>query len=295
MIRLGYCCINTTLGGYKTITKTNFEKLTVQQQNKKLEEIYTYNLNLTKKNVEYCIRHQIGAFRVSSALMPMFDHEDCRFDWENNPIIKRIIFDIKKLATEKSIRLTMHIDQFCVIASNKEDVRKRSVDMYNTHCKLGAMLGCDINTMHINNGSDTAIIQLKKSLNELTETARNMIALENQDNSIWTAEKVFNICCELDIPFIWDSHHHDINRSDFVFDEQTTNKYIQLWKGKTPKIHVSSSLDDAKLVKAHADFIRPMDMAKAMLFTKAIPTLDIFLEAKSKEQAVHEIRKFRKK
>ena len=81
-IRLGYACITKTLDitSSHTITYTNYEKLSKEEQYKKLTEITKLNLNNLEQILIYNIKNNIHFYRMSSNIIPLATHNKVEYD-----------------------------------------------------------------------------------------------------------------------------------------------------------------------------------------------------------------------
>jgi UV DNA damage endonuclease len=87
------------------------------------------------------------------------------------------------------------------------------------------------------------------------------LSLENDDR-IYAVADLMPVCSELQIPLVYDVHHHPCHPDDLTVDEaseQSRNTWD--WVGREPYFHISSPANgwQGKDPKPHADFIDSVD------------------------------------
>lgn len=143
-------------------------------------------------------------------------------------------------------------------------------------------------------GSKTETLgRFKKNYMSLSQDAQNRLVLENDDVS-WTVHDLLPVCEEMNIPFVLDYHHHNINFDSDKIREGTLD-IIQLYdrikatwtkKGITQKMHYSESLPSAI-----TNSQRRKHNPRVQMLPPCDQTMDLMIEAKDKEQAVFELMK----
>ena len=164
-MRLGYACINNTLGKegkFKTITVK--KALTMNQLDliNKIKGITIDNLYTTYKILQWNVQNNILMYRMTSNMIPLAIHELLKdWQWWNDKDIIRLCTKIRKYTQENNIDISFHPDQFCVINSPKEDVFNMAKDILEYHNRLSELLGCNILVLHVGGvyGDKNAAIQ----------------------------------------------------------------------------------------------------------------------------------------
>lgn len=292
--RIGYACINTSID-------SNFKDCRLASVYKNgssfLREIILHNIKLTKDTLIWNINNNILMYRVTSKLIPFATHEDVlksiHYNWYEDVDILNGLNDIKKIVIENNIRLSMHPDQFTVLNSNRNDVIEKAIINLEYHKFLLEKLGGTdliIHTGGVYGNKADAMRRFIKTYNTLSHDIRQYLRLENDDIS-YTLSDVISIskCCG--IPIVLDIHHYNCNNTeneklnDLIYD---VNKSWIL-SGIIPKCHISSGIDSYK-DRRHADYISPSDFFSFCDITNEI-TVDLMVEAKSKELAVLNLKK----
>lgn len=289
-MRLGYACINTSLGKdgkFKTITVKSASKLSQDELRKKLKSITIDNLYNTLQIIKWNIKNNITMYRLSSNIVPLATHEIHNFDWKNDKDVIKICNQIKKLVEENDIRISMHPDQFVVINSPKENVFQSSLKNLEYHNDISNIIGCNTLILHIGGVYGDKITAKERfivNFKRLPKDIQNKIVLENDDKS-FNSDDVLDICQKLNIPFCIDLHHERVNPSYYSI-ENRLDEIITTWNGKTPKCHLSSGkINNAD--RSHADYITEEDYKWALDITKG--KFDIMLESKQKELSIYKL------
>ena len=116
-----------------------------------------------------------------------------------------------------------------------------------------------------------------------------MIMLENDDTS-FTLEDTLYLCEKLDIPLVFDYHHHLAHHQDANW-ENNWNRVVQTWRhSPLPiKMHISSPKSD-KEFRHHSDYVDIDMFFKFLKVIKgSIPQIDCMIEAKRKDEALFKL------
>ena len=138
-IRLGYVSISKTLNDItcsKTITYTNYNKLSNEEQKLKLDEIITSNLDNLEKIIKYNIKNNIHFYRITSKLIPLATHTNVKYDYIKNEKYINYYKEIGKKVNENKMRVDIHPDHFCILNSTNPDIVKSSIKILEYHSNL---------------------------------------------------------------------------------------------------------------------------------------------------------------
>lgn len=120
---------------------------------------------------------------------------------------------------------------------------------------------------------------------------QNMIMLENDDTS-FTLNDTLYLCEKLNIPLVFDYHHHLAHHQDDDWEKQW-ERVVQTWKhSPLPiKMHISSPKSN-KAFRHHSDYVDIDMFFKFLKFIKgSIPQIDCMIEAKRKDVALFTLMK----
>lgn len=157
------------------------------------------------------------------------------------------------------------------------------------HNELAELVGADVITIH-GGGSygnkRESLARLKDALLALPTSLKNRIALENDDR-VFSPEDLLPVCSCIDIPFVYDVHHHRC-LTDNLSEEEATKHALETWS-REPLFHVSSPKEGWETAnpRPHADMLNPADFPGIWL---DLP-ITVEIEAKAKELAVRQLQK----
>lgn len=296
MPRLGLCCLFIEAPiRFRTTTVRYISSLSNKKKDplEYLSTIIQENLKNLLLAVDFCAKHGIGAFRINSALLPVYTHPEWGYNLldlsEKNDILKAFAA-VKKQASKKKIRLTFHPDQFVVLNSPNEEVVKRSIADLEYHGMMAQLLGADVINIHGGGAygdKPSAIRRFAQNFCRLSKEVQDVLTVEN-DDKIFTPEDLLPLCCDLKIPLVYDVHHHRCHPDTLSLPE-ATERALATWD-REPLFHLSSPKEGwgAKNPRFHHDFIDPSDVPKEWMNLNPL-TIDI--EAKAKEVAVLRLQK----
>jgi UV DNA damage endonuclease len=157
---------------------------------------------------------------------------------------------------------------------------------------LAEHVGAEVINIHgggAYNDKRTTLQRFKKNFHLLSSAVKQRLSLENDDRT-YTVADLAPVCEELQIPLVYDVHHHRCKPDGLTVVEATAlsrNTWDKL--GREPYFHVSSPLYvlQGKDPRPHADFIDPADFPQCWRGFDV--TVDV--EAKAKELAVLKLKK----
>lgn len=290
-IQLGYVAVPYSIDNItycKTMTYTSYAKLEKEVAHQKLDILITYNFEKLKEVLRYNHLNHIHFYRLSHNLIPLATHDDVDFEYIST--YQKQWFEIGSLIKEYQMRVDTHPDQFCVLNSINPEVVKSTITMLKFHKQMwDAMDYQGKAILHVGGGSankEEAIQRFKQTFMTLDKDIQDMILLEN-DDKIFNALDVLEICEELHIPMVLDYHHYRCNHSDEDII-QLLPRIKDTWKhtGLPPKMHYSTG-KSKKEIRSHSDFI---DCDEFISFLDVVKTMqcdiDIMLECKAKDIAL---------
>lgn len=295
IVRLGYVAMSMELKNAspsQTMTFTKFQKIEDREAAiHKLERISLSNLQNTLRILKHNAASDIHFYRLSSRLIPLANHEEL-LDWNYLKPLHKLLLEIGDFANEHEIRIDFHPDHFVLINSMKKEILINSIQTLKMHYLLLKRMGIEPThrcVMHVGGNYKEMDASLERFIDNwmvVPRSIQKMIMLENDDTS-FTLEDTLYLCEKLDIPLVFDYHHHLAYHRNAEW-EVHWNRIIQTWRhSPLPiKMHISSPKSQ-NVFRHHADFV---DINMFFQFLKEIKgsvlQIDCMIEAKSKDQAL---------
>lgn len=290
---IGYACINETLSknGIRVnrgLTKKTFEKKGLEY----VGELIENNLKDLAKILEWNINYGIYHYRMSSAMFPWKTKYELE-ELPNFPTIKRLLGGLGSMILVNNMRVSFHPDHFTILASPKENVVEESIKEINTTSKIMDLMGFPKSpqfkiNVHVGGtygDKEKACDRFCENYNKLDGNAKKRLTVENDDKKNgYTVNDLYNLIYKkINIPIVFDYHHHSINNGD-MGEEEGLKLAISTWSdGIRPVVHYSDSKklyeDNSAKLQAHSDYVyEDFDLYEQ--------DVDVIFEAKLKEIAV---------
>ena len=288
-LRFGLCCqfLDAPIR-FRTATHRYVSTLSRGARRTYLAAIAADNAAALAAAVERCAELGIGAFRINSHMLPLGIHPVSGYALEavdRAGEIRAAFERARELARLRDIRLSFHPDQFVVLNSERENVVRSSAEELEFQAGMAELVGADMVVFHggsVAGGVPAAIERLERGLDLLSERARRVVALENDDHR-FTPTDLLPLCARTGIPLVYDAHHHRCH-PDGLSVEAATDLAAATWGSREPWAHISSPRAgwSAGNQRPHADYIDPADFPRSWIGRRM--TVDV--EAKQKERAV---------
>lgn len=249
-------------------------------------------LEILKWNQE----NNIFFFRISSDLFPWMSEYQLT-ELPNFKEIELALQAVGEFAKSNNHRLTFHPGPFNKLASDKEDVLKKTLKELDQHSEVFDIMGFSPsfwNKVNIHIGGaygdkEATAKRFCSNHQRLSENTRKRLTVENDDRaSLFSTKDLYEMTSSIKIPIVHDFHHHSFCTGG-LNQEEALRLAISTWGDVKPVTHYSESRsiekNDPKIrSNAHSDFVHgPVE-------TYGLD-VDIMIEAKMKEQALFELRK----
>ena len=187
--------------------------------------------------------------RLGSEMLAGYTEKDWIVWWQRKEVqdhLERIFAPVGEAARKHDVRISFHPGQFCVLASESEEIRDRSVQEFEYHADMARWMGfgktfqdMKIN-VHISGKQGPAGI--RESLKRLSPEARNCITIENDEMS-WGVDASIELV--KDCALVLDIHHHWIRTGEYMDPtDDRVKRIIDSWRGVRPVCHYSVSRED---------------------------------------------------
>jgi UV DNA damage endonuclease len=285
---IGYACINI---GLDETTNHTFRLSNLSEEQAMIT--IARNLESLQKILSWNVSQGIKLFRVGSSIIPFASHPLFTLDWEN--AFKEKLGEIHRFVQANGLRLSMHPGQYTVLNSLNQKVIDDSVRELEWQAKLINILDPvqGLLVLHVGGAygdKQTAIARFEENFHKsLSPQVQQRLTMENDDTT-FSADDVLPLCHRLGIPMIFDLFHHKCLHTGEDWQDGLTEKLelvIDTWKGKVPKLHLSSQKPGTRT--SHADFIEQHDFDELQDWMEHVQTegvYDLMIEAKLKEKAV---------
>ena len=217
----------------------------------RLLEIAYHNMQSAYNLVEYVgtLPAERRMVRLGSNQIPMATEPNWRYVFEDKTVLRELECGFRRIgdhARERDVKLSFHPGQFCVLASDNDDIVERSIDEFEYHVNMARWMGygeqfqdfkCNI---HISGRKGyQGIIDV---LPRLSPEARNIITIENDEmcHGLDASLKL-----EKHVALVLDIHHHWIRDEEYIqANDDRVKRVIDSWRGVRPTFHYSYSRDE---------------------------------------------------
>ena len=228
----------------------------------RLWELMEHNIQGYYNLVEYVggLDDKLRMVRLGSDCLPVYTEPTWSYFWRLPDVreyCEKNFARVGELARRLGVRLSFHPGQFCVLASDSQDIVARSIEEFEYHADMARWMGygttfqdfkCNV---HISGRKGPQGI--KETLKRLSPEARNIITIENDENA-WGLEHSLELVN--DCALVLDIHHHWCREGEYIYptDDRFT-RVIDSWRGERPVIHYSVSRED--LLVDHPVDVKP--------------------------------------
>jgi UV DNA damage repair endonuclease len=246
--------------GSTTVAWLNRQTKEVAEQ--KLWDLMVGNIESTRKLIERIgtLNGNLRMVRISSDILPVYTQSDWCYFWRKPDVVsycEQAFSKVGELARLLDVRLSFHPGQFTVLASDNDDIVRRSIDEFEYHADMIRWMGygrtfqdfkCNV---HI--AGRRGAQGIRDVYPKLSVEARNTITIENEEMKHGLVD-----CLELYdlVPIVLDIHHHWVREGEYISsNDPRVAKVIESWRGVRPACHYSVSRED--VLVGHATDVAP--------------------------------------
>jgi UV DNA damage repair endonuclease len=276
--RFGFCCkwLNdpSETGGMKVNAKDrdiNGRSTTMRWLREHADQAEQRQWDIMNHNATAALKMvgRVGAMaperrmvRLGSEMLQGYT-EPSWIDWWQRREIQdhcaKIFAPVGDAARRLGVRLSFHPGQFCVLASESDEIVERSILEFEYHADMARWMGYGgswhdhgfkINVHLSGKGGPAKFLQ---TLKRLSPEARNLITIENDEvsNGLDISLLVAEHCA-----LVLDIHHHWVKTGEYINPEDPrVRRVIESWRGQRPTLHFSTSRED--LLVDHDTTVRP--------------------------------------
>ena len=253
-MKLGYACINM---GFSNRPKT--KRITTNRSMIKrtflsrgipyASELALQNCKDLLKIVQWNEKNDIKFYRISSNVFPWASEYELE-QLPDYPSICEALKSVGNYVTHVGQRLSFHPGPFNKLAAKEDRIVNNTIKDLEHHSKIFDLMGLEpsyYNKINIHVGAayddkrDTAY-RFCKNYEKLSENLRKRLTVENDDKfSLFTTKELYDSLFRfIDIPIVFDFHHHRIHNNG-MGEAEAIDYAMDTWSGITPVCHLSES------------------------------------------------------
>ncbi|WP_281260172.1 UV DNA damage repair endonuclease UvsE [Deinococcus planocerae] len=270
---------------FRTVTLTNYLKLSPGEREAKLLDLYADNLSRVRRAADFCAARGIRLYRLSSSLFPMFDLEG---DDTGRGVLDHLALPMREAGQaflDAGIRVLMHPEQFIVLNSERPEVRASSARTLVAHADTLDRFGFERspwNLLLLHGGKGGRAAELAALVPDLPDGARLRLGFEN-DERAYGPQDLLPVCEATGAPLVFDAHHHVVREKLEGQEDPSVREWVmkarETWRPpEWQVVHLSNGIDSPQ-DRRHSHLIT--DFPSAYL---DVPWIEV--EAKGKEEAV---------
>lgn len=268
--RIGFCCKWLDATG-ATDRDVNFRTTTMRwlRENKTQAEDRQWELMNHNAAAALKLVQRVGQLPAGQRMVRLGSDLLCGYteaswqDWWKQPDVQshceKILAPIGVAARDLDVRLSFHPGQFCVLASESDEIVERSIAEFEYHVDMARWMGFGSSwhdsgfKINVHLSGKGGAEKFLRTLGKLTPEARNLITIENDemtnglDSTLLVAEHV---------ALVLDVHHHWINSGEYIDpSDSRVMRVLESWRGGRPVLHYSVSRED--ILVGHDPSTRP--------------------------------------
>jgi UV DNA damage repair endonuclease len=178
--------------------------------------------------------------------------EPAWIDWWQQPDVQshcaKIFAPVGEAARRLGVRISFHPGQFCVLASDNDNIVERSILEFEYHADMARWMGYG-STWHdhgfkinIHLSGRGGPDKFRRTVGRLSPEARNLITVENDEMT-----HGLDHCLSISdvVPVVLDVHHHWISEGVYIAPtDSRVKRVVDSWRGVRPAMHYSVSRED---------------------------------------------------
>jgi UV DNA damage endonuclease len=279
-MRIGYPCINTTIG----CTSSRTFRLKSYSERRLLETV-KHNLDCLAKTLTFNATHGILFFRITSDLVPFASHPICTVNWPRH--FSGQFQAIGDLVENHGMRVSMHPDPFTLINSLDTQVFENSVRELQYHAQvldlmnLGASAKIQIHVGGVYGNKAKSMTRFADRFASLDRAVQRRLVVEN-DDSRYDLRDCLEVSARTHVPVLFDVFHHEVNCSGEPLEE-AFRLFTQTWTERDGAPMVDYSTQEPGRKQGTHGATIDLHRFAAFLERSKPHDFDLMLEIKDKE------------
>ena len=217
----------------------------------KLWSLMEQNIESTRLLVERVggLDEDLRMVRLSSDILPVYTEPTWSWFWRQSDVrayCERAFKQVGDVARSHSVRVSFHPGQFCVLASDSDDIVNRSIEEFEYHVDMARWMGFGKTfqdfKINVHIAGRRGPMGIVAALARMTPEARNTLTIEN-DEITWGIDSSLELVghCAL----VLDIHHHWIHTGEYIeANDDRVKRINDSWRGVRPVIHYSVSREE---------------------------------------------------
>lgn len=299
-VNFGYVAMSVVLedaSPSRTVTAKTYSQIVEKNPAAALNKVRKTtkdNLISTFRILKHNQGNGVQLYRFSSKMIPLATHP-LLANWDYLQEFVGLFQDMGEYIIANGMRVSFHPDHYTIINSPRAELFQSALNDLNHQYRILEVMGVQKRAkmvIHIGGGynnKEEAINRFKKNWCLLPHELQKTIILEN-DDKIYSAEEVLDLCESLKTAMVLDIHHYACNKAG----QNLTNllpRIINTWKNtdRPPKLHISSPKSPGDM-RSHHDYVNPDDLYPVLMMLRDMNNeIDIMVEAKRKDEAMFEL------
>ena len=276
--RIGFCCkwLNdpSETGGMKVNAKDrdiNGRSTTMRWLREHADEAEQRQWDIMNHNARAALMmvERVGTLpperrmvRLGSEMLQGYTEPSWIDWWQRREIqdhCEQIFKPVGDAARRLGVRLSFHPGQFCVLASESDEIVRRSILEFEYHADMARWMGYGASwhdsgfKINVHLSGKGGAEKFLRTLGKLSPEARNLITIENDEvsNGLDTTLLVAD-----HVALVLDIHHHWVKTGEYIdADDPRVERVVESWRGQRPALHYSVSRED--LLVNHDPGVRP--------------------------------------
>lgn len=217
----------------------------------KLWSLMQQNIEASQMLVERVgeLDEDLRMVRLSSDILPVYTEPTWSWFWrlsDTRDYCERGFKQIGDVARSRGVRLSFHPGQFCVLASDNDDIVNRSIEEFEYHVDMARWMGYGKTfqdfKINVHIAGRRGPMGIVAALARMSPEARNTLTIEN-DEMTWGIDSSIELVdhCAL----VLDIHHHWIKTGEYIEpNDDRVKRIIDSWRGVRGVIHYSVSREE---------------------------------------------------
>ena len=276
--RIGFCCKwlsdPAECGGMKVNASNrelNGRSTTMRWLREHPDEAEQRQWDIMNHNAQAALRmvEQVGSLRpefrmvrLGSEMLQGYTEPAWKAWWQRQEIqnhCAKIFGPVGQRARELGVRLSFHPGQFCVLASESDDIVERSIEEFEYHADMARWMGYGstwhdhgfmINVHLSGRGGPDKFL---RTLDRLSPEARNLITIENDEI---TNGLDITLAVAHRVALVLDIHHHWVKTGEYIQpSDPRVQRARESWRDQRAACHYSVSRED--VLVGHCARTRP--------------------------------------